>query len=313
VGIYLHDLPDKNANWACEALFHYLKRRQERNLLEAYELFDPFSHSASSNYDEEIFTKSAERAPRTFVTELLPFMLNVMEELAAQEGESPYEDRIWRYRYYGESHSTEDTLLRAMEIALRTLAEYEPEAFNPFARLLREKSDFETAQYLLVRSHAANGERYADEVVEYLLQMPARLETGYASNSETGYASNSHWATQQLLEAITPYCSDENMAKLEKLILSYYSEWELETTSADWCGSAQLTLLEGIAPSRLSPAAEVRLEQWREKFGGDAKEPMPAVMTGFVRSPIPEEDTKDMTDEEWLEAISRHPEDRHGR
>lgn len=103
------------------------------------------------------------------------------------------------------------------------------------------------------------------------------------------------------------------MAKLEELILSYYSEWELEVTSADWCGLAQLTLLGGIAPSRLSPAAEVQLEQWREKFGGDAKEPMPAVMTGFVRSPIPDEDTKDMTDEEWLEAISRHPENRHGR
>ena len=103
------------------------------------------------------------------------------------------------------------------------------------------------------------------------------------------------------------------MAKLEEQILSYYSEWELEATSADWCGSAQLTLLGGIAPSRLSRVAEERLEQWREKFGGDAKEPMPAVTGGFVRSPIPEEDTKDMTDEEWLETISRNPEDRHGR
>jgi hypothetical protein len=305
MGMDVRDLPDRNPEWACEALYHYLKRRQERNLFGAYELFDPFSRAASSNYDEELFTKSAQRAPKTFVTQLLPFMLSLMEDQAAQEGSPPYEDPIWRYRYPGESHSTEDTLLRAMEIALRTLAENELEAFNPFARLLREKSDFETAQYLLVRSHAANGERYADEAVEYLLQRPARLETGYASNS--------HWATRQLLEAITPYCSDENMAKLEELILSYYSEWELEATSADWCGSAQLTLLGGIAPSRLSPTAEVRLGQWREKFGGDAKVPMPAVMTGFVRSPIPEEDTKNMTDEEWLEAISRHPEDRHGR
>jgi hypothetical protein len=305
VGMNLHDLPDKNAEWACEALYHYLKRRQERSLLGAYELFDPFSRSASSNYDEVIFTKSAQRTPRTFVTELLPFMLKLMEELAEQEGEPPYEDRIWRYRYPGESHSTEDTLLRAMEIALRALAENEPDAINPFARLLREKSDFETAQYLLVRSYAANGERYADEAIEYLLERPARLETGYASNS--------HWATRQLLETITPYCSDESMAKLEELILSYYSERELEATSADWCGSAQLTLLGGIAPSRLSRVAEERLEQWREKFGGAAKEPMPAVMISFVRSPIPEECTKDMTDEEWLEAISRHPEDRHGR
>jgi hypothetical protein len=119
--------------------------------------------------------------------------------------------------------------------------------------------------------------------------------------------------TRQVLEAVTPYCSDENMAKLEELILGYYPEWELEATSSDWIGSAQLTLLGGIAPSRLSPTAKERLEQWREKLGGDEKEPMPAVLTSFVRSPIPEEDTKDMTDEEWLEAISRYAEDRHGR
>ncbi len=231
----LHDLPDKNPEWAGEALYHYLKRRHERNLLEAYELFDPFSRSANSNYDEELFTKSAQRAPKTFVTQLLPFMLMIMQELAKQEGGPPYEDPIWCRRYPGESYSTEDTLLNAMEIALKSLAENNPEAFDPFARLLRENSDFETAQYLLVRSYAANGERYADEAVEYLLEWPVRLETGYASNP--------HWAARQLLEAVTPYCSDENMARLEELILSYYSEWELEATNAYWHGEAQLTLL----------------------------------------------------------------------
>lgn len=305
VGTDLYDLPDKNPEWACEALYHYLKRCQERNLFGAYEIFDPWSRRARNNHDEELFTKSAQRAPGTFVTKLLPFMLKLMQDLAEQEGEPPYEDPIWRYRYPGESHSTEDTLLRATEIALRILSENKPETFDPFARLLREKSNFETAQYLLVRSYAANGEKYADEAVEYLLERPTRLETGYASNS--------HWATRQLLEAITPYCSDENMAKLEELILGYYSEWELEATSADWRGAAQLTLLGGITPSRLSSAAQERLEQWREKFGGDAKEPMPAVMAGFVRSPIPEEEAKGMTDDEWLQAISRYREDRHGR
>jgi hypothetical protein len=301
----LYDLPDKRPEWACEALYHYLKRRHERNLLGAYELFDTSSRSAWNNHDDELFTKSAQRAPREFVTELLPLMLKIMQDLVKQTGDPPYEDPIWQYRYPGESHSTEDALLKAIEIALRTLAENEPEVFDSFAQLLREKSSFETAQFLLVRSYAANGESYADAAVEYLLERPARLETGYASDS--------HWATRQLLEAVTPYCSDENMAKLEELILGYYPEWELEATSSDWIGSAQLTLLGGIAPSRLSPTAKERLEQWREKLGGDAKEPMPAVLTSFVRSPSPEEDTKDMTDEEWLEAISRYAEDRHGR
>ena len=236
VGMEFYDLLDRNPEWAGEALYHYLKRRQERSRSGAYELSDPYSRSGWNDNYEEVFSKSAQGAPRTFVTELLPFMLKLMQDLAEQEGDASYEDSIWRYRYPGESHSIEDALLRAMEIALRTLAENDPEAFDPFVWLLREKSDFETAQYLLVRSYAANGERYADEAVEYLLERPARLETGYASDS--------HWATRQLLEAVTPHCSEENMTKLEELILDYYSEWELEATSADWRGSAQLTLLE---------------------------------------------------------------------
>lgn len=308
VGMELHDLPDKNPEWAGEALYHYLKRRHERNQPGAYKLFDPYSRSGWDENYEEVFTKSAQRAPKTFVTELLPFMLKLMQDLAKQEGDAPYEDSIWRYRYPGESYSIEDALLRAMEIALRTLTENNPEAFDPFARLLRENSDFETAQYLLVRSYAANGERYADEAVEYLLERPARLETGYASNP--------HWATRQLLEAATLHCSDENMAKLEDLILGYYSERELEGTSVDRRGLAQLTLLGGIAPFRFSPAAEERLEQWREKFGGDAEEPRPRrlrAMAGWVGSPIPEGETERMTDEEWLDAVSCYPEDRHGR
>jgi hypothetical protein len=302
----LHDLPDKSPDRACEALYHYLKRRLRLGLSAGQpNPFDTFSGTVpNSHYDEELFVKSAQGAPRKFVTQMLPFMLRLAEGLAEKEGDPPHKDPIWRTRYPGESHSADDALLRGMEVALRALAENEPEAFELFAPRLRT-SDTETAQYLLVRSYAANGERYADKAAEYLLERPVRLETGYTSEP--------HWATRQLLEAITPYCSAENATRLEELILSYCSEWERSETGKDWRGGAQLTLLGGVTPSRRSPAVEGRLEQWREKFGGDATEPMPAVMGGFVRSPIPEEDAKDMTDEEWLEAISRYPEDRHGR
>lgn len=304
VGVELRYLPDKNPEWAGEALYYYLKRRQERDRLTGRELFDSSARSGWNNNYEKAFTKSAQHAPRTFVTELLPFMLKLTQDFAEEEGDPPYEDSIWRYRYPGESHSIEGALLRAMEIALRTLAENDPESFDTFACLLRDKSNFETAQYLLIRSYTANGERYADEAAEYLLESSARPKSGYAGNL--------YWAARQLLEAATPHCSEENMAKLEDLILGHYSEWELEVTSVDRRGLAQLTLLGGISPSRLSPAAGERLEQWREKFGGDAMEPMPAVVSGFVHSPISEEDAENMSDEEWLEALVFYSEDRHG-
>jgi hypothetical protein len=299
---FLHYLPNEDPERCCEALGRYFKRRLRLSLAAGQpNPFDTFSGSIPSrHYNEDIFMEIARGAPLSFVKELLPFILALAQGLMDQEGAPPWRDPIWLTRYHDGAHSTADILLAAMVAALQALAVDQPEAFDLVARELRG-SDAETAQYLLVRSYAANGERYADEAVEYLLERPARLQTGYVTNY--------HWATRQLLEAVTPHCSDEHLAKLEELILGYYSQWEQSETGRDWRGDAQQTLLEGIAPSRRSPAVEERLEELREKFSRDSVELPPSVMGGFMQSPIPEEEAVQMTDQEWLDAITRYPED----
>lgn len=299
----IYRLAGENPERACKALYHHLRRQLE--VLVSADQPQPCGESYAKIFDgdreERLFTKVAQRAPKAFVAELLPFMVELAETLAEHEGDPPYPDPVWGHRYPG-GPSAEDAALAAMEAALGALAQNEPQAFDRFSRLLRA-SESETAQYLLVRAYASSGEQHADEAVEYLLEEPRRLETGYANES--------HWATRELLAAATLHCSPENLGKLEDLVLGYYSEWELGAESWDWRGHAQLTLLGGIEPSRLSSAAAGRLKEWRQKFGGDAKKPSPRfLIASDVGPPISEEEAKAMTDEEWLAAVLRYPDGR---
>ncbi|MDQ3362689.1 MAG: hypothetical protein M3534_13710, partial [Actinomycetota bacterium] len=285
----------------CEALHHHLERRLET--IQSAEQSKPPDESYAKIFDgdreEQLFAKAAQRAPKAFVTELLPFIVELAESLAERQGAPPYRDPVWGRRYPGGSHSAEDAALAAMTAALGALVRNEPRTFDRFSRRLRG-SDTETAQYLLVKAYASGADRYADEAVEYLIEAPRRLETGYANEP--------YWATRELLATATPHCSPENLATLEELVLGYYSEWELDAESGDWRGQAQLTLLGGIEPSKLSPVAAERLEVWREKFGGEARKPSPRFLIAKnVGPPIPEEEAQAMTDEEWLEAVLRFP------
>ena len=39
-----------------------------------------------------------------------------------------------------------------------------------------------------------------------------------------------HWATRQLLKAVTPYCSSENLDRLEGRLLEYYTDFEIDAS-----------------------------------------------------------------------------------
>ena len=155
-----------------------------------------------------------------------------------------------------------------------------------------------TVRRLLARSYEANGELFADEAIEYLLLLPNSLAVGDKS---------SHlWVTRNLLEATTAHCSLENLASLEQTVLDYYPEYELDPSYRRWRGHGQLTLLEGIQPSRLSRKGWRRLQELRRKFADRLPaEPKP-LEGGQVRSPIPEESARKMSDQAWLQAMETH-------
>ena len=295
----------KNQSWGCEVVGHYLNRRRQLSL-DAGQA-NPFDYSTGniegSQSAEDVLKQLAANAPEAFVREILPFVQAVMEDCPSRERGGLLLDPVWSHRIFGSGYGIDDTLLKSMELALSNIAVQYPEKFRSVIGPLRN-SPFETIQYLLSRSFASNGALFANEAVDHLCENPERLHIGYMSDS--------HWASRQLIESISPHCSDEKLQQLEVLLLGYYSDWERSTPGRRQYGYAQFTLLNGIPATRRSQEANRRLEELRRKFGRlepEAPRPMKAER---VRSPIPEQAAEKMGDEQWLSAIRQHDSDEHG-
>ena len=300
----LHKLQDRHQSWGCEVAGHYFSRRRWLNL-EAGQP-NPFGFSngmiADSQSAEETLSKLASNAPESFIREVMPFMLAVIEDCATQERRGLLLDPIWSIRIFQSGYGIDHALLKAMEIALSELAMQHPEKYWPVIEPLRD-SPSETIQYLLLRSLASNGQAFADEGIEQLCKSPEHLGIGYVSDS--------HWVARQLIESASPHCSGEKLRALEALLLGYYTEWETSEPGRPQCGYAQFTLLSGIIADRQSKDVSARLEDLRLKFGRqDPAPPMP-MKVQVAQSPIPRDVVEDMSDEEWLSAIGKHDSDKH--
>ena len=295
----LYSLPEHNPDWACEGIGHYLNRLLRLYLERLVDLYsicfscivinqywftkfcqlstdvNPFikysydqRNSLGTIYDTQdtkIFIKSSEKDPLSFVEYVFPFITSVVELTVDKNSEIPLYDSVWKYRIYGQVHGIDQILLRSLETALSNMALKYPEKFSEFVTQNLRSSQYETFQYLLIRGYTANGERFANEAIEYLCERPERLRTGYDISSGNTYAAR-YWATHQLLKSITPYCSNEYLVKLENLILTYYPKDEKGYQHRLCRGYAQLVLLGAIDDLHLSKEANRRLQEWRRKF-----------------------------------------------
>ncbi len=295
----LYRLQFRHQSWGCEVVGHYFTRRRRLSLNAGQP--NPFDYNEgaipNSQLAEDTLCKLASSAPESFVREVIPFIQAVVEDCAWKERGELLLDPIWSNRIFQSGYTTDHALLMAMEVALSKLAAEHPEVYQAVIEPIRD-SPYETIQYLIIRSLAANGAGFANEAVDHLCAKPDRLKIGYLSDP--------HWATRQLIEAISPYCSDERLKQLEMLLLGYYPDWERSVPGRRQYGYAQFTLLSGIAATRRSQEANKRLEELRRKFGRpepDAPRPMKAEM---VPSPIPERTAEKMSDDQWLSAIRQY-------
>ena len=300
----VYSLQFRNQSWGCEVAGHYLNRRRQLSLDAGQP--NPFDYSTgtivSSQSAEDLLKELATNSSETFIQAAFPFMQAVIEDCASRERGGLLLDPVWSHRTFGSGYGIEDALLEGMEIALSKLAMQNPEKYRSVVEPLRD-SPFETIQFLLIRSLASNGPLFADEGVEQLCRRPEHLEIGYLSDP--------YWAARQLIESLSPHCSDENLKHLESLLLSYYPDWERSTLGRQQYGQAQFTLLSGIIETRRSKEVSKRLEELRRKFGRQ-EPPSPRPMKAqWAQSPIPVDAVEVMSDEQWLSAIRQHDADTH--
>jgi hypothetical protein len=293
---------EEHPEWTCEAIGRRLRRRLAAALEQGRT--SPFEDSAGASpggSEALVLEHCAWRAPLPFVHEVLPTMLQIME-LTAEEEEPPRRDRVWYSRTVGMAWRAEQHLLRAMERALRKLAEQSPEALVSIAQEHGlEASPFETVQFLLIRAYAANGAAFADRAVDYLCQLPARFQTGYFDGEHGMY-----WASRELVQAVTPYCSLEQLRRLEDVLFDYYPDVERKAGMQRYHGHAQLVLLDAIDPARRSPRATTRLKEWQRKFETKAIAAPRGVEVWAVPSPISPASAERMSDEQWQSAIQKY-------
>lgn len=301
--LLLTELQSNRPAWGCKVVRHYFDRRRQLSLkAEQPNPFDyPNGTIANSQFGERTLKELACNAPEAFVREVLPFMQAVIEDCASQERGGLRTDSIWSTRIFQSGYSIRAVLLNAMETALSKTAMQQTDVYRSVIEPIRE-SPFETIQYLLIRSLAANGPLFADEGVDHLYKNSERLNIGYSSDT--------HWASRQLIESISPHCSDAKLKQLETLLLGYYSDWEKDAWGRKQFGYAQFTLLSGIIETRRSEEVRKRLEEWRRKFGQQEPTSPKPMEAQQVQSPIPEDAVEKMNDEQWLSAIHQHNTDR---
>lgn len=295
-----YNLPSTRPDWASELLGHYLQDRIAA--AQAAGIRNPFDRDAHLIPERlalrDFICDSARGDPQAFVREVWPQLRHIVEACLGEERKGQLRsDDIWPVRHVGVEKGMQDDLLAGAEYAFQALARENPSAFDALVQELSATRS-ESIAHLVIEGFAANAQRYADEAIDALVTHSDWLRVGWSSSHE--------WGTRRLLEAVTPHASDGVLARLEALLLSYFTPWERSINGRSAYGYTQFTLLGAIAKWRRSDAAEKRLGEWRRKFNCEDTPPPQGIQSGVFRSPIDSDATTKMSDANWRRAISRY-------
>ena len=200
--------------------------------------------------------------------------------------------------FNSEYFSIEDACRYAVALAVEKLAESNSDLIAEILADLRTHKTY-MANFLLLRAYTAGAKHFADDAVSELCDKTWRFRCGY---SDSPYS-----IATQLIEAIAPLCSDENRAKLEKVILDYTPYYERSPGGHRYRGYASYALLSDIPVVWRSKTAQARYAELKRKFLKPISPPRKhGMFMTIVASPIEEAAAKKMTDEQWLKAIKKY-------
>lgn len=259
---------------------------------------DPFSsgHFSDRSSSCSVISDVADREPSEFVRHVLPFVVAV--SLTGQG--QPDQDRLpssdlWGYRRRGSSHTVDGAIFEAINHSLEKLAVENPEESAAVIQgLLHAES--EELRFLVCRMLTVMDD--SDDAISWLLSDRRNLALGWADNRQ--------WASRELIEKHSTTCSSALFKSLEELLLDYSTAGD--KNAPEWRGYRKYQLLSAMSASRLSPLARRKLGELRRRLGRPSDPPGP-VEVRSVESPIPEESTRLMSDDNWIRALKKHTTD----
>ena len=243
----------------------------------------------------EVFDKSAACSPGVFVEHLLPLVLEISDSTLTGDT-PPKHDNVWPILIKSEYPSGEDACLSALAAALAKLAREGAEELHDVIVTLRSR-DSHIANHLLLALFSGGGARFADEAISSLCDEPWRFQCGVSGSS--------HWCAMEAIGAALPHCTAESRERLEATILRYVPPYERTARGYQQSGRSQFSLLSAMPTELRSPRANARFDELARKFGEPEGEPQGITMT-WVGSPIEQKATDQMTDDQWLRAITKH-------
>jgi hypothetical protein len=304
---YLYPLHEQEPAWATEAIAYYLARCLETLTSEEMEeqVLDKSVHG------DELIPGIATSAPHEFLEGILPAFLKVIQQYVKLHSEGLRLDSVWEYRTYGSPMDVKDALLSGLENALRQVAKDDPAAFQHCFDKLATYWDYDSVNFLLMRAFAVVDVTCVEQAVAYMLEMPERLECGWvfaAVHTECAL----YWTAREAVLHVTTLCSDMQFQQLEKTMMDHYPAWERSKDGYHTHGRWQLIMLTALESNRRNPATDARINELQRKFpDAEIAAPMPVPMLlDAVQSPIPDDATRKMSDENWLRAISVYDQDR---
>ena len=227
----------------------------------AWNCLDQCSQNKSPS-GARMLLKAAECESKFFAKTFLPIVLNAVN-MTEIEKEGLLENRIWPFlSNHRATYDLDDAILLALRDSLRWLARNDVICFRRLANLIID-SRYKTLAYLLLRSWAENPSEFADECVEYMISIPARLHIGYSG--WVGDKGTGHCAVSRIaIRAISPVCSDASFKKLEEAVGVFLNEHERSSPARR--GFYQLLVLRSLDVDRISKKTQLRIEELERKF-----------------------------------------------
>ena len=261
----------------------------------------PLNHSDSGC---QLLAKAVKDEPAYFLEQLFP----VFEKTVLETEVSDRDILLNRARPYlrnaNDAHDMNDSVFMMIGTCLEKLSEEDPSRLRQFTDPWKDR-EHETFAFLMLRAYAANPEEFAGECIEYLCTHKPRLNVGYEGWSGGGHGESA--VSRETIAAVTPYCSDEQLRRLEDVVIGYCDAYERQTPGRR--GFAELLVLRSIDSKGRSERANIRIKELECGFPNVPTDTPPrdlSTMFSVVRSPIPDSRAALMTDDQWVGAMTKY-------